>query len=35
MINAGVFNDEQGKVQLFRGEILFMTPPNPPHDDVI
>lgn len=35
MINAGVFSDEQGKVQLFRGEILFMTPPNPPHDDVI
>ncbi len=35
MINAGVFSDEQGKVQLFRGEILFMTPPNPPHDDVV
>lgn len=35
MINAGVFKDDSGKVQLIHGEILFMTPPNPPHDDVI
>lgn len=36
MIEAGVLSDASGyKPQLLRGQVVYMTPPNPPHDDVI
>jgi Uma2 family endonuclease len=36
MIETGVLaGTDSKKVQLFRGEVVYMTPPNPPHDDVI
>ena len=36
MINAGVFSAETDRqIQLLNGEIVFMTPPNPLHDDVV
>lgn len=36
MIDAGVFSAETDRqIQLLNGEIVFMTPPNPLHDDVV
>ena len=36
LIEVGFFDDLRGKkVQLYRGEIQYVTPPNPPHDDVV
>lgn len=36
MVAAGLLPEEEGRrLLLYRGEIQNMTPPNPPHDDVI
>ncbi len=36
MVSSGVLSDKDDKrYQLFRGEIRYMTPPNPLHDDVL
>ena len=36
MLETGVLTDRgPSKPQLFRGKIVYMNPPNPPHDDVI
>ena len=36
MVAAGLLPEEEGRrMRLYRGEIQHMTPPNPPHDDVI
>lgn len=36
ILGAGVFaQDSDHRLQLLRGEIVIMTPPNPLHDDVV
>ena len=36
MLEAGILRGAgAGKIELHRGEILYVMPPNPPHDDVI